>query len=101
MLRADRLPLTVPFSSRPASDSAAQPLWLLTPITPAEDRVLQLLRRGASNRSIATELVLSPRTVESHVSSLLAKTGCRSRSQLLLWTLSHSPATPCAPLHQP
>jgi DNA-binding CsgD family transcriptional regulator len=34
--------------------------------------------------------VLSPRTVESHVSSLLAKTGCRNRTQLLLWLLERS-----------
>jgi DNA-binding NarL/FixJ family response regulator len=57
-------------------------------ITPAERRVLDLLRRGDSNRHIAAQLVLSPRTVESHVSHLLAKTGCRSRTQLLLWALA-------------
>ncbi len=57
-------------------------------ITPAEQRVLDLLRRGDSNRHIAAQLVLSPRTVESHVSHLLAKTGCRSRTQLLLWALA-------------
>ena len=61
---------------------------LLAPITTAEARVLQELRQGSSNRSIAAALVLSPRTVESHVSSLLAKTGCRSRTQLLLWALA-------------
>jgi DNA-binding NarL/FixJ family response regulator len=60
----------------------------LAPITAAEARVLQELRQGSSNRSIAAALVLSPRTVESHVSSLLAKTGCRSRTQLLLWALA-------------
>lgn len=57
-------------------------------ITPAEQRVLDLLRRGDSNRRIAAQLVLSPRTVESHVSHLLAKTGCHSRTQLLLWALA-------------
>ena len=57
-------------------------------ITPAEQRVLDLLRRGDSNRHIAAQLVLSPRTVESHVSHLLAKTGCHSRTQLLLWALA-------------
>ena len=61
---------------------------LLAPISAAEARVLQELRQGSSNRSIAAALVLSPRTVESHVSSLLAKTGCRSRTQLLLWALA-------------
>ncbi|MCP9932282.1 helix-turn-helix transcriptional regulator [Cyanobium sp. AMD-g] len=57
-------------------------------ITPAEQRVLDLLRQGDSNRHIAAQLVLSPRTVECHVSHLLAKTGCRSRTQLLLWALA-------------
>jgi DNA-binding NarL/FixJ family response regulator len=53
--------------------------------TPAEQRVLGWLVRGLSNKAIAAELVLSPRTVESHVSSLLTKAGCSNRSQLLLW----------------
>jgi DNA-binding NarL/FixJ family response regulator len=56
-------------------------------ISPAEERVLLQLRLGLSNKDIAAALVLSPRTVESHVSSLLAKTGCRNRSALLLWAL--------------
>ena len=54
-------------------------------VTPAEDQVLQQLLQGLNNRSIATALVLSPRTVENHISRLLAKTGCQSRTQLLLW----------------
>jgi len=58
------------------------------PLTPAEIRVLAVLRRGSSNGRIAEELVLSRRTIESHVSSLLAKTGCRNRSELLLWALA-------------
>jgi DNA-binding NarL/FixJ family response regulator len=56
-------------------------------ISPAEARVLALLQQGLTNKSIAAELVLSPRTVECHISHLLAKTGCRSRTQLLLWSL--------------
>ena len=54
-------------------------------VSGAESRVLQQLLRGLSNRGIATALVVSPRTVESHISNLLAKTGCTSRTQLLLW----------------
>ena len=60
-------------------------------ITPAEARVLSELRRGHSNRGIASQLVLSIRTVESHISNLLAKTGCQSRTQLLLWSLALAP----------
>ena len=58
-----------------------------TPFTPAELRVLEQLRRGHSNKGIAGVLVVSPRTVESHVSQLLAKTGSTNRTQLLLWAL--------------
>ena len=56
--------------------------------TPAERRVLSELRDGKSNCSIALRLSLSRRTVESHLSRLLAKTGCRNRTQLLLWSMA-------------
>jgi DNA-binding CsgD family transcriptional regulator len=58
------------------------------PVSPAEGRVLAQLMLGLSNKAIAAALALSPRTVEGHVSNLLAKTGCASRSALLLWALS-------------
>ena len=56
--------------------------------TPAERRVLSELRDGKSNGLIAVSLSLSRRTVESHLSRLLAKTGCRNRTQLLLWSMA-------------
>jgi DNA-binding NarL/FixJ family response regulator len=43
--------------------------------------VLRLAAHGLGNREIAEAMYLSPRTVEKHVASLLAKTGLR-RSQL-------------------
>ncbi len=54
-------------------------------ITRSESKVLEQLLLGSSNKTIAAALLLSPRTVESHIANLLAKTGCRSRTQLLLW----------------
>ena len=57
-------------------------------VSGAERRVLLQLLQGLNNRAIAAALVLSPRTVESHISHLLAKTGCTSRTQLLLWALA-------------
>jgi DNA-binding NarL/FixJ family response regulator len=62
----------------------------LAPITPAEQRVLDALCGGDGNRAIAAHLVISPRTVETHISNLLAKTGCRNRTQLLLWSLARA-----------
>ena len=57
-------------------------------VTRAEERVLERLLQGLSNRAIAAELMVSPRTVECHISHLLAKTGCSNRTQLLLWALA-------------
>jgi DNA-binding NarL/FixJ family response regulator len=58
------------------------------PITPSESKVLEQLLLGSSNKTIAAALLVSRRTVESHMANLLAKTGCQSRTQLLLWALA-------------
>ena len=42
----------------------------------------ELVSEGLPTREIAARLVLSPRTVEHHVASLLARTGLRSRAEL-------------------
>jgi DNA-binding NarL/FixJ family response regulator len=44
--------------------------------------VLRLLKRGCTNTEIADRLVISIRTVESHVSNMLHKTGAEDRHQL-------------------
>lgn len=54
-------------------------------LTHAEMDVLDLLLEGKSNRAIAETLFLSIRTVESHISKSLGKTGFNSRLQLSLW----------------
>ena len=51
-------------------------------VTAREAEVLRLLGEGLSNADIGSKLFLSVRTVETHVSSLLAKLGVRSRGQL-------------------
>jgi DNA-binding NarL/FixJ family response regulator len=45
-----------------------------------EIEVVRLVAMGHTSREIARELFLSPRTVESHVSSILLKLDCRSRA---------------------
>ena len=49
-------------------------------LTRREREVLGLLAQGRSNDEIATELVLSVRTVESHVASIYAKIGVSGRT---------------------
>jgi len=55
------------------------------PLTPSEVKVARLVANGLSNREIAAELVLSPRTVEAHVQHILTKLGYHSRAQIASW----------------
>jgi two-component system, NarL family, response regulator NreC len=52
-------------------------------LTDREMDVLRLLARGYTNRQIAQELSISPRTVEGHRANLVAKLGISSRMELL------------------
>jgi predicted ATPase/DNA-binding CsgD family transcriptional regulator len=52
-----------------------------------EREVAVLIAQGKSNREIADMLVLSERTIESHVSSILFKLDCTSRTQIVTWTI--------------
>jgi DNA-binding NarL/FixJ family response regulator len=46
-----------------------------------EEQVLRLLAEGLTDREIGERLVISPRTVETHVGNLLRKLGVRNRAQ--------------------
>jgi len=64
------------------STSAVPPHLARLGITARETEILRLVNAGLSNADISDRLFISTRTVESHVSSMLQKTGLTSREQL-------------------
>ena len=61
-------------------------------LTPTELKVVQFVARGMANREIAEELQVSQRTIESHVSNMLGKTGLHNRTELARWAIENSKA---------
>jgi non-specific serine/threonine protein kinase len=57
------------------------------PLTRRECEVAQLVGYGLSNREIAEKLLISQRTVESHVEHILRKLGFGSRTQVVAWVV--------------
>jgi DNA-binding CsgD family transcriptional regulator/tetratricopeptide (TPR) repeat protein len=51
-------------------------------LTPTEAKIASLVAEGSSNPQIAELLFVSPRTVQTHVSHILAKLGVHSRSEI-------------------
>lgn len=56
-------------------------------LTERERQVAILIAQGKSNREIAETLVISYRTVETHVANIMFKLDCISRSQIAAWAV--------------
>jgi DNA-binding NarL/FixJ family response regulator len=56
-------------------------------LTERETEVLRLIAKGLSNKDIAYQLVVSEKTVKTHVSNVLAKLHLPSRTQAALYAL--------------
>ncbi len=54
---------------------------LLATLTPQEQRILDLIAEGKTNRQIAGEMYLAEKTVKNYVSNLLDKLGMERRAQ--------------------
>ncbi|MFJ8012394.1 LuxR C-terminal-related transcriptional regulator [Streptomyces sp. NPDC096339] len=63
-------------------------------LTPAELKVALLVAQGRSNPEIASALFLSRRTVQTHVSHILAKLQVRSRAAVAAQAATRGPGTP-------
>ena len=65
---------------RPAENSAEQ-------LTEREMDVLRLIARGKSNKEIADTLIISEKTVKTHVSNILSKLHLADRTQAAIYAL--------------
>ncbi|WP_446459019.1 helix-turn-helix transcriptional regulator [Streptomyces zingiberis] len=86
LARRARLPLPGPGAPAGAEPGAPGPRAPGDPaaslgLTPRERDVLRLVTAGRSNRAIAGELFISPKTVSVHVSNILAKLGVAGRGE--------------------
>lgn len=68
-----------PIETTPTPDPPDQML------TRREQEVASLIAQGMGNREIASALVISERTAETHVSHILAKLNCTRRSEIAVW----------------
>lgn len=68
-------------STRVASD--------IPPLTPRDRQILGFLLEGLSNKEMATSLKLSESAIKAAMQQLFAKTGVRTRSQLVRVALEH------------
>lgn len=69
--------------------SPQPPAPLPLPLTPAEEKVFWEVIQGFTNKQIGERLFISPRTVQTHLSNMLAKLKLENRSQLVRFAFEH------------
>jgi DNA-binding CsgD family transcriptional regulator len=66
------------------------------PLSPREREVAALIAAGLTSREIATQLVVSERTVDTHADHIRTKLGLRSRADIAAWATSRGLRPPTA-----
>ncbi|WP_328470231.1 LuxR C-terminal-related transcriptional regulator [Actinoplanes sp. NBC_00393] len=69
---------------RAAGERIEQPVQVPSgpPLTAQQERIAALVAGGATNREVAQEMHLSPRTVDHHLRNVFARLGVRSRTEM-------------------
>ncbi|GAA4426618.1 LuxR family transcriptional regulator [Actinokineospora soli] len=62
-----------------------EPAPVANPLTAREMQIAELVAQGMTNREIATQLVIAPRTADTHVEHIRAKLGFTNRTQIAAW----------------
>ena len=64
------------------------------PLSAREFEVAQLVAAGLTNRQIAEQLVLAPKTISAHVTHILTKLGAARRAEIAAWCVTIRRAAP-------
>ena len=56
-------------------------------LTAREREVARLIAQGKSNQAIVDVLIVTKRTVETHIGNIMFKLGCASRTQIAVWAV--------------
>ena len=86
--RAAAIASALETKDKPAGRAVAAPA--VERLSKRELEVAELVAAGLTDRDIATRLVISLRTSESHVQHILTKLGFRSRTQIASWVATRS-----------
>jgi DNA-binding CsgD family transcriptional regulator len=92
------LPVPEPTSPKPEPPPPAEPAPAAPPLAPIpalaelttrELELLRLVALGLTNAEIAEKLIISQRTVNSHLTSIYSKLGLTSRSAVMRFAMEH------------
>jgi predicted ATPase/DNA-binding CsgD family transcriptional regulator len=83
------VPARVPPTSPPPAAPAKKPVTFPAGLTAREVEVLRLIAQGWTDAQIAEHLVISPRTVNHHTTSLYSKLNVSSRAAATRYALEH------------
>jgi len=63
-------------------------------LTRREQDVTALVARGLTNRQVAEQLLVTPRTIETHLEHIFAKLAVQTRTELVAWAVRQDVAAP-------
>ena len=71
----------------------------LSQLTPQELQIARFVAEGLSNKEVAAQLFLSPRTIDAHLRNVFAKLGISSRTQLARAAFAERPSQRTKAVH--
>lgn len=86
---AARGPVTMSIPIQTSQSSQTKTTGYPASITTREVEVLRLVAQGMTNEQVANQLFISPRTVNTHLTSIFGKIGVSTRSAATRYAIDH------------